>query len=52
MENDSDPMPEDPQYEGRSEFPGCAGVIVKLIIGAVVLFVVAVAFVFGVCFLG
>lgn len=52
MEDDSDSTHEQPEYEGRSEFPGCGGVIVKLIIGAIVLFVVAVAFVFGVCFLG
>lgn len=52
MEHDSDPTPKQPYDQRRSEFPGWAGVIIKVIIGIVVLFVVAVAFVFGVCFLG
>lgn len=52
MEQQPNPTPEPPEGEPRDEPAGCGTVILKLIAGAAVLFVVVVALVFGVCFLG
>lgn len=52
MEQQSNPTPEPPEGEPQDNPVGCGTVILKLIAGAVVLFVVAVALVFGVCFFG
>lgn len=56
MSDDFKPTPEQrddlAERQLKNAAGGCGGVFVKLLIGVVVLFVVAVAFVFGVCFLG
>ena len=53
MEHETDPdNPENEEQEEGSQPAGCGSVILKLIGGAVVLLIVAIALVFGVCFLG
>ena len=52
MEQESNPTPEPPEGEPQPGLPGWVSIILKLIAGAAVLFVVAVALVFGICFLG
>ena len=52
MEHDSDPTPEEQVDEHQSKPINWLRVIFKLIIGAIVLFIAAVALVFGACLLG
>lgn len=56
MEHENDPVPEKPEVEIGDDFAegnsGCGKVILKLIVGGIVFFFVAVALVFGVCLLG
>lgn len=60
MEHDSgsdpDPKPELPDTEQQVEYagsepPGCGKMILWLVIGGIVIFLAAVAFVFGACLL-
>ena len=51
MEHDSDPTPEEPVDEQQAKPTNWLGVIFKIIIGIIVLFIAAFALVFGACLL-
>jgi len=52
MEHESEPTP-DPQGDHPQDKPtNWVGIVVKLIVGIIVVFVAAVALVFGACLLG
>jgi hypothetical protein len=50
MEHDSDPTPDQQDEQPRST--NWIGVIIKIIVGIIVLFIAAFALVFGACLLG
>lgn len=52
MEHDSDPTPEEQVDEQPAKRINWLGVIFNLMIGAIIVFVAAVALVFGACLLG
>lgn len=52
MEHESEPTPEHSDSQPQDDRKGCGKIVIKLIVGALVLFIAVVAFVFGVCFLG
>jgi len=50
MEHDSDPTPE--QHDDEPQPTNWVGVIIKLIVGVIVLFIAAFLLVFGACLFG
>lgn len=51
MEHESEPNREQPDAPEEKEPAGCGTIILRLVIAAVVIFIAAVAFVFGACLL-
>lgn len=52
MEHNSDPTPGQPDDQVENKGKGIVRLIIKLIIGAIIVFFAAVALVFGACLLG